>query len=59
MTKWRQERIWIEAIDREAKSIQDWNEKWAFIADYDQKVIIAFLLVLVIQCFILVFFRVI
>ena len=38
MTKWRKERIWIEAIEREQKSIQEWNEKWGFLAEYDQKV---------------------
>jgi hypothetical protein len=43
MTKWRQERIWIEAIDREAKSIQEWNEKWSFLAEYDQKVAVWFI----------------
>ena len=38
-TKWRQERIWIEAVEKEGKSIQEWAEKWAFLTDYDQKVI--------------------
>lgn len=38
MTKWRNERIWIEAIERERKSLQEWNEKWGFLAEYDQKV---------------------
>jgi hypothetical protein len=37
-TKWRQERIWIEAVEREGKSLLEWNEKWSFLADYDQKV---------------------
>ncbi|RNA11257.1 hypothetical protein BpHYR1_005917 [Brachionus plicatilis] len=37
MTKWRQERIWIEAIEKEGKSLQEWEEKWSYLADYDQK----------------------
>ena len=37
-TKWRQECIWIEAVEKEKKAIQNWNDKWAFLADYDSKV---------------------
>ncbi len=37
-TKWREERIWIEAIDKEGKAILEWNEKWGFLADYDMTV---------------------
>lgn len=36
-TKWREERIWIEAIEKEGKAILEWNEKWGFLADYDMK----------------------
>ena len=38
-TKWRQERIWIEAVEKESKAIQEWAEKWSFLTDYDQKVL--------------------
>lgn len=38
-TKWRQERIWIEAVEKEGKAILEWNEKWGFLADYDLTVI--------------------
>lgn len=38
MTKWRQERIWIEAIEKEGKALQEWEDKWSYLADYDQKV---------------------
>ena len=38
-TKWRQERIWVESVDRENKAVKEWQEKWSFMADYDPKVI--------------------
>lgn len=34
----RQEKIWVEACDRENKCAIDWQEKWSFLADYDPKV---------------------
>lgn len=37
MTKWRQERIWIEGVEKESKSIKEWEDKWSFLAEYDQK----------------------
>lgn len=37
-TKWRQERIWVESVDRENKAVKEWQEKWSFMADYDPKV---------------------
>ncbi|CAF0709036.1 unnamed protein product [Brachionus calyciflorus] len=37
MTKWRQERIWTEAIEKEGKSLQEWEEKWSYLAEYDPK----------------------
>ncbi len=36
--KWRKERLWIERINAEEKGRKDWDENWAFLADYDQKV---------------------
>ena len=39
-TKWREERIWIESIEKEGKCILEWDDKWGFLADYDLKVLI-------------------
>jgi len=36
-TQVRQERIWVEAVDRENKSMQEWQTKWSFLAEYDPK----------------------
>jgi hypothetical protein len=38
MHQWRKERIWIEAINHENNSRKNWDENWAFMADYDPKV---------------------
>jgi hypothetical protein len=38
MSKWRKERIWIEAVEGEAKSVKKWDENWSFTLDYDSKV---------------------
>ncbi len=38
VSKWTQERIWIEAIDRETKSIKEWEDKYSFLAEYDPRV---------------------
>ena len=38
MSKWRQEQIWIEAVDNETKALKNWNEHWSFTVDYDQRV---------------------
>ena len=37
-TKVRQERIWVEAVDRENKAAVEWQDRWSFLADYDPKV---------------------
>jgi hypothetical protein len=38
ISKWTKERIWTEAIEREGKSIKEWEEKYSFLAEYDPRV---------------------
>ena len=36
-SKWTKERIWTEAVEREQKSVKEWEDKWHFLAEYDQR----------------------
>jgi hypothetical protein len=43
VSAWTKERIWTEAVEREAKSIKEWEEKFSFLAEYDPRVRICFI----------------